>query len=84
MHLGSVISILSGLQAIAVYVRYQINCGAQVVQLFDSYAGQLSPQDYDTFALLYQQKVVKLVKETHPDTPLIQTYFLTLWIHYVL
>lgn len=57
--------------AIAVYVRYQIDCGAQVVQLFDSWAGQLSPQDYDTFALPYQQQVVRQVKETHPDTPLI-------------
>ena len=57
--------------AIAVYVRYQIDCGAQVVQLFDSWAGQLSPQDYEVFALPYQQQVVRQVKETHPDTPLI-------------
>jgi uroporphyrinogen decarboxylase len=56
---------------IATYVRYQIDCGAQVVQMFDSWAGQLTPQDYDVFALPYQQKVVRLVKETHPDTPLI-------------
>ncbi|MGV2827401.1 uroporphyrinogen decarboxylase [Myxosarcina sp. GI1(2024)] len=57
--------------AIAVYVRYQIDCGAQVVQLFDSWAGQLSPQDYEVFALPYQQQVVRQVKETHPHTPLI-------------
>ncbi|PZO38970.1 MAG: uroporphyrinogen decarboxylase [Leptolyngbya sp.] len=56
---------------IATYVRYQIDCGAQMVQLFDSWAGQLSPMDYRTFALPYQQRVVQQVKQTHPDTPLI-------------
>jgi uroporphyrinogen decarboxylase len=57
--------------AIATYACYQIESGAQVVQLFDSWAGQLSPQDYDTFALPYQQQVVRQVKQVHPETPLI-------------
>ncbi len=57
--------------SIATYVRYQIDSGAQMVQLFDSWAGNLSPIDYDTFALPYQQRVVKQVKQTHPDTPLV-------------
>ncbi|MBE9126349.1 MULTISPECIES: uroporphyrinogen decarboxylase [unclassified Coleofasciculus] len=57
--------------AIARYACYQIDSGAQVIQLFDSWAGQLSPQDYETLALPYQQRVVRQVKETHPDTPLI-------------
>lgn len=57
--------------SIAIYIRYQIDCGAQVVQLFDSWAGQLTPQDYDTFALPYQKRVIEQVKATHPDTPLI-------------
>lgn len=58
-------------ESIAVYLRYQIDSGAQVVQMFDSWAGQLSPADYDTFAAPYQKKVVDLVKQTHPDTPFI-------------
>jgi uroporphyrinogen decarboxylase len=57
--------------SIAAYVRYQIDSGAQVVQLFDSWAGQLSPIDYDTFAAPYQKRVIDQVKATHPDTPLI-------------
>ncbi len=58
-------------KSIASYLRYQIDSGAQVVQMFDSWAGQLSPIDYDTFAAPYQKKVVDLVKSTHPDTPII-------------
>jgi uroporphyrinogen decarboxylase len=57
--------------AIATYVCYQIDCGAQVVQMFDSWAGELSPQDYEVFALPYHQQVVREVKAKHPETPLI-------------
>jgi len=58
-------------EAIATYASYQIECGAQVVQMFDSWAGQLSPQDYDTFALPYQRRVFEQVKAKHPEVPLI-------------
>tara|TARA_Y100001968_G_C19441440_1_gene762777 strand:- start:2648 stop:3706 length:1059 start_codon:yes stop_codon:yes gene_type:complete len=57
--------------SIAKYLNYQINSGAQVVQMFDSWAGQLSPIDYDKFAAPYQKKVVDLVKKNNPDTPFI-------------
>lgn len=57
--------------AIATYISYQIDSGAQVVQLFDSWAGQLSPIDYDTFATPYQKRVFDAVKARYPETPLI-------------
>lgn len=57
--------------SIAKYITYQADCGAQVIQMFDSWAGQLCPQDYEIFALPYHQQVAKKVKETHPDLPLI-------------
>lgn len=57
--------------AISVYASHQIDSGAQVVQIFDSWAGQLTPKDFKTFALPYLQQLVKRVKAKHPDTPLI-------------
>ncbi|HIK31077.1 MAG TPA: uroporphyrinogen decarboxylase [Oscillatoriales cyanobacterium M59_W2019_021] len=56
--------------AIAIYAQYQIDCGAQMIQIFDSWAGRLTPQDYETFVLPYQQKVVRQVKSRYPETPL--------------
>ncbi|MEA5480681.1 uroporphyrinogen decarboxylase [Pseudanabaena galeata UHCC 0370] len=58
-------------EMIGTYVIHQIECGAQVVQMFDSWAGHLCPTDYKTFALPYQKMVVDKVKAKYPDTPLI-------------
>ena len=57
--------------SIGEYLKYQIRSGAQVVQIFDSWAGQLSPEDYDIFAGPYQKKVVDIVKKDFPETPII-------------
>jgi len=57
--------------AIAVYACHQIQCGAQVVQVFDSWAHHLSPAQFSEFSMPYAQRVMDHVKAQHPEVPLI-------------
>eukprot|EP00882_Tetradesmus_deserticola_P028454 GHRQ01031697.1.p3 GENE.GHRQ01031697.1~~GHRQ01031697.1.p3 ORF type:complete len:217 (+),score=110.67 GHRQ01031697.1:1127-1777(+) len=49
----------------------QADAGAQVVQIFDSWASHLSPQDFDVFSGPYIKKVIDSVKASHPSLPII-------------
>ncbi|XP_004307718.1 PREDICTED: uroporphyrinogen decarboxylase isoform X1 [Fragaria vesca subsp. vesca] len=53
------------------YIQYQADSGAQAVQIFDSWATELSPVDFEEFSLPYLKQIVDEVKRTHPDLPLI-------------
>jgi uroporphyrinogen decarboxylase len=56
-------AILSKLaENIAQYALFQIAHGAQLIQIFDSWAGELSPHDYDTFAAPYQKVILDAVR----------------------
>jgi len=55
--------------SIAEYALYQIESGAQLIQIFDSWAGHLSARDYDTFAAPYQKIILDKIKEKYPSVP---------------
>jgi uroporphyrinogen decarboxylase len=50
----------------AAYLAAQVEAGADVVQLFDTWAGELSWRDYREFALPYQQAAIAGVKGRAP------------------
>lgn len=57
--------------SMAKYIQYQADNGAQAVQIFDSWATELSPVDFEEFSLPYLKQIVDTVKQTHPNLPLI-------------
>jgi uroporphyrinogen decarboxylase len=54
--------------ATAVYLNGQIDAGAQVVQLFDSWVGTLGPDDYRQFVLPHTRAVIRALR---PGVPVI-------------
>ena len=45
------------------YLKAQIEAGADIVQIFDSWAGILSPDQYDAFSLKYISKICDAIDE---------------------
>lgn len=58
-------------EALIVYAGYQIESGAQVIQLFDSWAHHLSPEQFSEFSLPYSEKIVHALKLKYPHVPVI-------------
>lgn len=48
------------------YLKAQIKAGADTVQLFDSWGGLLSPQDFENLSLRYMRQIVAAVKDEAP------------------
>jgi uroporphyrinogen decarboxylase len=53
-------------RALATYLNAQIEAGAQAVQLFDSWVGCLSPDDYREFVLPHTREVIRGVRAGVP------------------
>jgi uroporphyrinogen decarboxylase len=53
------------------YLSAQVQAGAEVVKLFDSWAGSLKGADFDDFALKPAQRIIAALKTRHPGLPII-------------
>jgi uroporphyrinogen decarboxylase len=54
----------------SVYLKAQAAAGAQALQIFDSWAGVLAPEDFERFALPYVQRIIIDLKKS-TDVPII-------------
>ncbi len=53
------------------YLSEQIKAGAEVIKLFDSWAGSLKGADFDRYALEPTKRIISALKAMYPDTPII-------------
>ena len=53
------------------YLAGQIEAGVDAVQLFDSWAGSLSPAQFEQWVIAPNAKIVSALKARHPETPII-------------
>lgn len=58
-------------EATILYLSAQIEAGAEVVKLFDSWAGSLEGADFDDFAIAPTHRIIAALKERHPGIPVI-------------
>jgi len=52
--------------SVIIYLKAQIAAGCQAVQVFDSWAGCLSPTDYKTYVLPHTKRLIDAVKSDAP------------------
>ncbi len=52
-------------KAVTGYLNAQIECGAQAVQIFDTWGGALSHAAYEEFSLAYMKQVIDGLTKTH-------------------
>ena len=53
------------------YLSRQIEAGVEAVQLFDSWAGSLSPAQFERWVIAPTARIVAALKERHPEAPII-------------
>jgi uroporphyrinogen decarboxylase len=58
-------------EATVEYLSAQVIAGAEVVKLFDSWAGSLKGKDFDDFAVKPAARIITAMKDRHPGLPII-------------
>jgi uroporphyrinogen decarboxylase len=58
-------------QATIPYLQAQISAGATAVQLFDTWCGELTLPEYESFTLPAVQQIISALGSSHPQTPVI-------------
>ena len=53
------------------YLSGQIQAGAEAVQLFDSWAGSLAPDEFERWVIAPNARIVAALSELHPNVPVI-------------
>lgn len=53
------------------YLSGQIEAGAEAVQLFDSWAGSLAPDEFERLVIAPNAAIVSALRDRHPATPII-------------
>jgi uroporphyrinogen decarboxylase len=53
------------------YLSGQIAAGAEAVQLFDSWAGSLAPEEFERLVIAPNAAITTALRERHPETPII-------------
>jgi uroporphyrinogen decarboxylase len=56
---------------IIIYLEGQVAAGAQLLQIFDSWANEIGPDIFRTFSKPYLLQIAKALKAKHPEVPII-------------
>ena len=69
---GAFGAIIERIEAVTLdYLSAQISAGADTVQLFDSWAGSLSPAQFEQWVVAPTARIVAALRERHPRVPVI-------------
>ena len=58
-------------EAISIYLIEKIKAGANAIQIFDSWAGVLSCDEFDKYCVQPTTKIIEKIKTVYPDIPVI-------------